>query len=60
MNIPNRFHKRRCFFIGHSKCLVKGDYYKCKLMVPIGNDLFIVPDGRPFYDEQECPFFVWR
>lgn len=60
MTIPNRLYPRRCFFVGHSKCLVKGDYYKCKMMVSIGKDLFIVPDDRPIYDEQECKFFVWR
>jgi len=57
--IPIRFYPRRCFFIGHSKCLVKGDYYKCKMMVPVKKDLFIVPDDRPIYDEQECEYFRW-
>jgi hypothetical protein len=58
--IKNHMYPRRCFLIGHSKCLVKGDYHKCKMMREIQADLFIVPDDRPIYDEQECEHFRWR
>jgi len=58
--IPNYLYERRCFFIGRSKCMVKGDYHKCKMMIEIFPDLFIVPGNRPIYDEQECEHFRWR
>jgi hypothetical protein len=60
---PIKFYKRRCYFIGHSKCLVNGNYFQCKMMTHKGKineiDMFYVSDDRPIYDEQECKFFKW-
>lgn len=62
MAFPNFYYKRRCFFVPHSKCAVKGDYRKCPMMQYTGEGLglFHVPDDRPIYDEQECEHFSWR
>lgn len=62
--IPDRLYKKRCFFVGRSKCLANGNYTLCEMMRPNGKGLFYVPDDRPIYDEQECRFFlrdiIWR